>query len=208
MRILILLYWRIIQIQVLKLKIFFETKKILSHIRFDENITNDAVNIFIKDYSEVLNKYDYITFSDCDLIIDNSDQTFREIKKNLEFNDIVVSCVDLNMSNLPKVTGSENWIPNPINITDDYIECDTGIHLMTIKRKDFWIIENVNFLDSTLISNVKKNKKKWVKTLINKAYHLTWDLYYDGNEYFEYKKNNNIWNNKKNSNYKILKNNI
>lgn len=121
----------------LKIKKFFETKKILSHIRFDENITNNAVNIFIKDYSEVLNKYDYITFSDCDLRIDNSDQTFREIKKNLEFNDVVVSCVDLNMSNLPKVTGSENWIPNPINITDDYIECDTGIHLMTIKKKRF-----------------------------------------------------------------------
>ena len=28
------------------------------------------------------------------------------------------------------------------------------------------------------------------KTLINKAKHLTWDYYYNGNEYYEWKKNN------------------
>ena len=50
-------------------------------------------------------------------------------------------------------------------------------------------------------------KGRWFKTNKNIAYHLTWDLYYEGNEYFEWKKQvfDKIWFTEKHSNYKIIK---
>jgi hypothetical protein len=184
------------------IKEYFIKQNIKKYFLFQENITNNAVNIVLKDHISILKEYKYITFSDCDLYLKNSSETFFEIFDILEINNIGVCCVDLSMDNLPDIPGSEGWIPQPKQITEKYIECDTGIHFMTFKNENIKIVENVNFLDSNLANRTKQLGKKWVKTITNKAVHLTWDLYRDNNEYYQYKvKNKNLWSHNKTSRY-------
>ena len=188
------------------IKEFFTNQDILKYILFEENIANNAMNIFLNDFFNILTEYEYITISDCDLLIENSKSVFDEIFKILNIPEIGVCCIDLDMKNLPEITEAKNWIPLPKMITENYIEGDTGVHLMTLKKENLNLIKNTNFLDSNLIQRVKANNKKWVKTKLNKAIHLTWDLYVPGNDYYEYKlKNKNIWNNNITSKYTIIK---
>lgn len=190
-----------------KIKNYFLNKKLVGYIQFEKNITNNAVNTFINDYIDLLSNYEFITFSDCDLRIKNVTETFSEIKSLLDIDDIAVSCVDLELCNLPNIKNSTNWLPTPNKITDKYIEVRTGIHLMTFKNENIWIIKDVKFLDGMLFTRVIAKNKKWVKTIKNKAYHLTWDLYYENNDYFNYKKkltHSELWLHDEKSDYKVL----
>ena len=173
-----------------KIKSFFIEQDLKNYVVFRENITNNAVNIVINDFKEVFKSYEYITFSDCDLFVENSEQLFDEIYKILEHDDVGVCCSSLSLENLPNVTGSQTWIPSPISVHEDYINADTGIHFMTLKNTNFNLIENCKFLDNSLSSKFRSNNLKWVSTKKNNCLHLTWDLYIGGNEYYEFKKNN------------------
>lgn len=188
------------------IKEFFLKQPIKKYVLFKNNIVNNAMNIFLKDFFDLLGEYEYITISDCDLLIEDSDETFREIFAILEDRNVGVCCIDLDMKNLPDVTGAKNWVP-PIKMeTETYLEGDSGIHLMTIRNENIDILKNVHFLDSNLIRKCNKNNKKWVKTKKNRAIHLTWDLYKPGNPYYEFKKKNkNMWHERKESEYDILK---
>ena len=186
---------------------FFLEQKLKGYIQFEKNITNKAVSIFIKEYLETLKQYEYITISDCDLTVLNSKDTFDEIKKNLELEDVAVCCVDLDMCNLPNIPNNEHWVPTTRRITDEYIDGDSGVHLMTIKKENLNLLEVENFIDFELRARTFSINKKWVRTLKNKAYHLTWDLYFTGNEYFEYKKSkyHELWSHNRTCEYKMLK---
>jgi len=185
---------------------YFKTKNIKRYIQFETNISNNALRVFFNDYKNELLQYDYITVTDCDLYLTDANSTFDELKKNLDFLNVGMSCVDLSMENYPhEIAHGQNWIPDPIRITDDYIECSTGGHLMTLKQKDAYIFYNEDpFIDGGLMQSINNASLIWVKTKINKAVHLTWDLYVHGNEYFEYKKLPNIWNHNKYCNYKQI----
>jgi hypothetical protein len=68
----------------------------------------------------------------------------------------------------------------------DYVEADTGVHLLLFKRRLFDEFLTVRrkmqwrFLDETLRNFVKVEKKlKWVITRRNYSIHLTWDVYND-----------------------------
>ena len=188
-----------------KIKDFFKEKNLVGYIQFERNISHNAVSTFVNDYVSLLEQYDYITISDCDLTVEDSKEMFQEIIKNLDFKDVIVSCSDLTMINLPNVLGSESWVPPPIVITKDYIEGDSGVHLMTIKRENLWVIKDKTFLDSNLRNSVQSTKKKWVKTLKNKAYHLTWDVYFEGSDYYKFKLDNiNIWGHNNFCNYEVI----
>jgi hypothetical protein len=189
-----------------KIEEYFLGKNIIGYLQFEKNISNNAVSKFITDYESLLRKYDYVTFSDCDLTVEDSKETFNEIIKNLSFEDVMISCVDLTMINLPNVPGSDSWVPSPINVTSEYIEGLSGVHMLTIKNESLDLIKNIKFLDSVLKNKVYGSKKKWVKTLKNKAYHLTWDLYFEGSDYYNFKlTNTDIWNHENICNYKIIK---
>lgn len=178
-----------------KIKKYFLTQDIKHYILFDENISNNAIPIFLNEYKTNLSKYNYITFTDCDLEIPNSEDTFDEIKKNLSFKNVGVSSVDLSLENLPNTPTAKSWIPIPLNITDDYIESATGLHLSTVKQENLDIFYRpTSFLDFILFDETYKKGLKWVKTKNNKAKHLTWDLYTEDNPYYQYKLNNNVWN--------------
>lgn len=185
---------------------YFKQQDITGYIQFQNNVTFRAIEIFIENYHSLLEKYDYITISDGDLKVMNSQDTFLEIVKNLNLDNIGVSCVDLSLENFPyHIEGSRGWIPNPIQENDEYIECATGIHLCTIKKENLYLFKQT-FIDSSIRELTYSNSLKWVKTKKNKAVHLTWDLYNLGNEYFEFKKNSpNLWNHSLSSNYNILK---
>jgi len=170
---------------------FFMKEKPLGYIQFQENISNNAMKIFLEDFKYLLKDYEYITRSDCDLTVKDSTKTFNELFKNLQFKDVMVATVDLEMGNLPKnIKGSDRWIPKPTKITKDYIVCNSGSHLTTIKNSDLDLYSPSRCLDLLLQKEVKRKNKLWVKTLINKAYHLTWDLYYPGSPYLKFKRDN------------------
>lgn len=190
-----------------KIESFFKSQNIKGYVQFEHNISNNAVPIYFRDFKHLFNDYDYITLTDCDLEVNNSDDTFSEIIKNLNIEGVGMSCVDLSMENFPYfIPGSDTWIPTADLITEDYIVCPTGVHLMTLKKCNFDIFFNTTtFIDGILHSIIKQKNLSWVKTKVNKAVHLTWDLYKEGEEYYEFKKNNlNIWSHSDTSNYIII----
>ena len=184
---------------------YFQNLDLTGYIQFDTNITFKAVEQFITDYYDLLHEYDYITISDCDLQVTNSNETFNELIKNLNLPGVGVSCIDLSLINFPSdVPGSSEWFPAPLSETDDYIECATGVHLCTIKKENLHLFQGT-FIDQHIRERTYAANLKWVKSKKNKAIHLTWDLYVPGNEYFEYKINNNtIWNHSNTSKYKVI----
>jgi hypothetical protein len=189
-------------------KFFNECKNIKGYIQFHENISYKANEIFLKDFFEFYSKYEFITITDCDLEVTNTQQTWAEIKNNLEFENVGVSCIDLSMENFPvHIPGANSWIPDPLNVSEHYIECATGAHLLTIKSKNIDILKTLPFVDSNVFHTVYNMNLKWVKTKINKAKHLTWDLYKQDNEYYQFKQKyiHELWNHQKISNYKIIK---
>ena len=191
-----------------KIQEYFFTKNLKGYIQFEENISNNAIKIFLEDYKELLLEYDYITITDGDLEIKDINSTFKELVKNLDLEGVGVSCVDLSLDNFPyHIPNSTSWlISNPI-ITDEYIISPTGIHLMTLKRENLELLYNVKFIDINLYHHFLSYNLKWVKTKLNKAYHLTWDLYTEDNPYYQFKVQNinHIWNHDKTSNYIKIK---
>ena len=55
---------------------FFESKKLKGYIQFQKNIAANAVNIFIKDFYNLLMEYDVITITDGDLYVYNIQDAF------------------------------------------------------------------------------------------------------------------------------------
>lgn len=186
---------------------FFKNQNILGHIIFKENIVNNAIEIFINDYFELLKNYSLITITDCDLFSENSKALFEEIYDILDDSSVGVCCSKLKLDNLPDVPDSKNWIPIEKKMTEKYIEANSGIHMMTLTNKNLNLIKGVKFLDQNLISIFKKNNLKWVITKKNDTLHLTWDLYYPGNDYYSFKitNKNTLWFSKKICEYTILK---
>lgn len=185
---------------------FSKCKNIIGHIRFDENITYRANEIFFEDYFKLCEQYNFITITDCDLLIKTKD-AWEEIKNNLNFKDVGISCIDLCLKNFPyHINNSDSWIPSPIDITDSYIECKTGVHLLTVKKENFSILKTKPFIDYNIHNEIYNLNLKWVKTKFNKAIHLTWDLYNENGDYLKYKIENihSLWNHLKTSNYTIL----
>jgi hypothetical protein len=180
-----------------KIENFFKNKNLKGYIQFNKNISNNAIPIFFTDYKQLVEQYDYITFTDCDLEVESSKKTFAEILKNLNLPNVAISCVDLSLDNLPtNIPGVENWIPSIFLETDEYIICPTGGHLMTIKKENLSLFTETNpILDGNILKKVKNSGMLWVKTKEAKAKHLTWDLYKDEEEYYKFKINNpGIWN--------------
>jgi phosphosulfolactate synthase (CoM biosynthesis protein A) len=68
-----------------KIQEYFFTKNLKGYIQFEENISNNAIEIFLKDYKELLLEYDYITITDGDIEIKDINSTFKELIKKSRF---------------------------------------------------------------------------------------------------------------------------
>lgn len=166
----------------------FNSDNIVGYYQFEDNITNNAITITLKKIKPLLQQYEYVTISDCDLYVKDPVSVFEEIFKNLYFSDVIFSAVDLsNKYRPPKEVWKTSNKP-PIDLNDKYIESFTGAWLLTLLNKNIdWLYCVSHFKDSLLHRKIKVAGKKWVKTLNNKADHLTWELCYEGSEYVNLK---------------------
>jgi hypothetical protein len=191
-----------------KISEYFLSKKLIGYLQFDENIADSAMKIGIQILRSLLKEYKYITLTDCDLEIADIGSTFREIKHILDLPHIGVCAIDLKMDNFPHDQAKpSDWIPAAICETEDYIEVATGGYLMTLKSENMDIITLPQFAvdgDFYRACTVQLGLK-WVKTKINKAKHLTWDLYHKGLEYYNLRiENPNVFRQGKVCGYKKL----
>lgn len=184
-------------------KFFSAKKNIKKYLYFKENIANNAMKIFVDNFYDILWNYEYLTFSDCDLLVYESEETFIEIFDILKDPLVRICCVDLDLQNFPEVGRGKGWLPRPKNTTEKYIECDTGVQLMTLRREGLpLILKSEKFLDGEFQKILRRDFKKWVKTKKSKAKHLTWDLYVKGSPYYEFKMaNRNIFSENKKSEF-------
>lgn len=175
-----------------KISEYFLTKKLIGYIQFDENIADNAVRFFLSQYQDLLKKYEYITLSDCDLLVDDIKNTFKEIRNILAHDEVGVCAVDLKIDNFPyDIAKPSDWLPPASGVTNDYIECATGGHLTTLRFCNLSIFFDVSWaLDVHFYANCRIKGLKWVKTKVNKALHLTWDYYHLGYEYYNFRAEN------------------
>lgn len=177
----------------MQIKEYFINNNLKGYIQFEENIAANALNIFIKDYYNLLNEYDYITFTDGDIICYDINGTFNEILNNLKENKCIVSSCDLYLGNSytnpNRKIGLEHYYEFiKIHKPSNQREGQTGAFLLTLQNKDLHLLKNIHFIDTNVYHTIKKAEGRWLKTVKNLCYHLTWDLYIEGNEYFEWKK--------------------
>jgi len=196
-------------------KEFTKFKDFIGYIRFHENIANSSINIFLENFKDLISKYEYITITDGDLFVYNIEDAFTEIFEGLEMPNVVVATCDLWSGN--------NYLNETILDVKDYIMynhslkksnqkrwCEqghTGNFLLTLKTKNISIFDNIIYVDSFIAEKINKLGLSWVHTTKNLAYHETWDLYREGNPYYEFKKQvfDKIWFKKQHSEYDILK---
>lgn len=187
---------------------YFLTKKLVGYIRFNKNIAANAFNIFIKDYYDFINKYNIVTFTDGDLYVYNNNSLFEELIENLNAENVIISSANLYRKNYyhlkDKEIGIDKYINNMKNrnIKNGFNISNTANNFITLETKNIFLLKDIYYLDSNIRRKIEEINKLWVSTKNNIIYHLTWDLYEDGNEYYEFKKNNKlIWRITESSNY-------
>jgi hypothetical protein len=186
------------------IKEYFSNQKLVGYIQFNKNAGANALNVFVRDYYDLLSEYDFITYTDGDLFLYDTKETFKEIISTFKDPECYVCGVSLYHGNSYLNKG-----PNRVVGIQPYIDFmksrshieplstfgKTGAHLLTFTNKTLFLIKNIHFIDTHIFNKAVKNGGKYFKTTKNVAYHLTWDLYFDGNPYYENKKNNlvKIW---------------
>jgi hypothetical protein len=186
---------------------YFLSRPIKGYLQFEENIADNAMKVFLAENESLLRQYKYVTLSDCDLQVDNIQNTWQEIRKILELPRIGICAIDLKLDNFPHdVAKPGDWLPSHIAETPDYIEVNTGGHLMSMKSENLDIVlKSRKAVDVCFREIVIWLKLKWVKTKINKAKHLTWDYYHVGTEYYNFRiANPHIFNQNRTCPYKRL----
>lgn len=192
---------------------YFKDKKYIGYIQFHENVANSAMNIFIADYWELIQQYEYVTFTDGDLYVQDVKAMFDEIFDAFKNPEVAISSADLwqgnNYLNLERL-GLEMFIKESEYNESSFgsIQGHTGNFFITVKHQDIALLKQCKlYLDSFLAETVNSMNKKWFKTNKNKVYHLTWDLYFNGNPYYEFKKQvfDKIWFKEHFSEYNVIK---
>lgn len=186
------------------IKEYFSREKLIGYIQFEKNARANAINVFVRDYYDLLSKYDFITITDGDLFVYNIKETFDEIISTFDHPQCYVCGVSLYSGNSylnigpNRVVGIQPYIDHMVskaNIKPASTFGRTGCYLLTFSNKTLFLIKDIHFIDTNIFNKANENGGKTFKTTKNLAYHLTWDLYFDGNPYYENKKNNlvEIW---------------
>jgi hypothetical protein len=190
------------------LRNYFLQQNLKGYLQFHENICNSAIKIMLNDYWSMVCEYEYLTITDGDLYVYNINETFKEIILALSNSEIGVASADLWQGNnyiYQERKGLTEYISDSKNNETKFgcIEGNTGAFFITLRNENFYILKDLLFVDSYLYHRLTAFQKKWFKTRKNLVYHLTWDLYVEGNEYFEYKKQvyDKIFFQEKHSNY-------
>ena len=174
---------------------------IKKYVLFDKNISNNAYELFF-DANLIEEKSEFILVTDGDMVVPSVQGIINWLDEELviinEFDDIECCGINLNPKNLPKdnpffneninpIYNCKNWEPDKYGIVrNDYVEADTGVHLLLFKRTVFeeFLVKRkkmgLRFLDESMRHFIKFEKNlKWVVTKFNYCTHLTWDIYND-----------------------------
>ena len=196
---------------------FLEQKKlknnIIKYIQFEKNIAANALNIFVKKYVSLLEKYEYITFTDGDYYVYDIKSTIQEILMAFNHDNCTISSVELypysNFRHPNRIVGTDHYIEymkKRENLKLNNVSGIGPLSLMTLRKKDLGLIQNIYFLDGNIRNRVSLMGKIWYITVKNLTYHLTDDSCYDathGNEYTTWKRSvgQAIWHITEESNY-------
>lgn len=202
--------------------------KIYKHYICDENIEGNIFTLFIKNFKNIINNYDYIGLSEADVVLEKD--SLDEAIQILDMNDNSIGNISIDLdlnyekyNELPLNT----WI-NPPKIIENYKVGPTGYQFIIFKR-DF-LYDFIETLDKKIIfskvalgvekyyglsdSNLslfnEYRKKLWIRTNKTKLDHIGWELYLkinENNEYVKFK-NENISNKKIRENLNIDKNKL
>lgn len=190
--------------------------KIYKHYICDKNIEGNVFTLFIKNFKNIINNYDYIGLSEADVVLEKG--SLNEAIQILDMNDDNIGNISIDLdldyekyNELPLDT----WILPP-KIVKNYKVGPTGFQFIIFKR-DF-LYDFIETLDKKIIfskvalsdtnyyslsdSNLQlfneyKNKL-WIRTNKTKLDHIGWELYLKINENNEYVKvkNENLKNKK------------
>lgn len=165
-----------------------QQKLIHRYYQFEQNIASSAFLRIFNEEQGIVQKRPHVIITDGDLTSDDPNWLDEELGILKHNKDVFACGITLELSNLPLKAFPEakNWIPPDISEQPDYYEAPTGGHLMIMRGREFaaylrWREENgVRHIDSEMFKYAyEKLGKKWARTKVAKAYHLTWDLYAD-----------------------------
>jgi hypothetical protein len=178
---------------------FLDKKKtcnsIVGYIQFQKNISGNAINVFIRKYGDFLRKYEYITFTDGDYYVYDIKSTIQEILLAFNHPDCAISSADLyqgnQLNNPNKMVGTQYY--------DEFMKSRSGLtlnniigigipSLMTLQKKDLYILESIYYYDGNIRNKVRDVGKQWYITTKNLTYCLTCDISYAGHPYFDWKR--------------------
>lgn len=192
-----------------KIRDYFLKKKesadnIIGYIQFKENISATAIDSFLIDFDYLIKQYEYVTITDGDFYMYDFKDTMVEVLCGFNNPKCLVSSVGLylanNYGNNPhRLIGTDHYIKNQTDrlvLPHNNVQGITSNCFLTFKTCNMEFLKHIHYIDTYINSKVYSMGGIWLKTSRNQAYHLTWDLYIDGNPYYEWKKKviGTIWN--------------
>lgn len=208
---------------------YFKSKSnsLIGYIQFNENVENSSVPLFNKAYKDLVKSYEYVTYTDGDLYVYNAEEMFREIIEGLKNSNVMVSSSRIWLKNHHLLENGKDDL-KPLELRgnfDDFLEeqkvndyefgCKfapsglglKGHYFVTFRSRDLDHIFKIPlYIDGSIYAKVWELKKEWHITNKNIAYHMSWDLYYEGSPYYEWKKENykTIWRYVKESDFRVI----
>ena len=218
---------------------YFKTKlgSLIGYIQFNKNTENSSIPLFNRAYRDLIESYEYITYTDGDLYAYDAEEMFKEILEAFKNPRVMVSSSTVWRDNFPFINSkeykklikanvvSDNLLPlenrktledfineqkintRPFGSKDSPVTLSTGHFFVTYKNKDLkHIFEIPIYTDSYIYQKVKELNKEWHITTKNISYHMSWDLYYTGSPYYNWKKEKRetIWKHIIESDFRVI----
>lgn len=196
-----------------------KSNSLIGYIQFNENVENSSIPLFNKAYRDLVKSYEYVTYTDGDLYVYNAEEMFSEIIEAFKNPRVMVSSsriwegnysfinskewadvIKKNKSNLKPLEyrkGFEEFLSeqkeNTLTFGSKNYKSGSSIghFFVTYRNKDLESIFEIDiYMDAYIFRKVVEKKKEWHVTTKNISYHMSWDLYYEGSPYYNWKMEN------------------
>jgi|688.fasta_scaffold395541_2 hypothetical protein len=180
---------------------YFEGKKqtadnLVGYIQFQQNISATSIDCFLVDFDSLIKQYEYLTITDGDFFMYDIKNAMDELV--LAFNNprCVVSSIPLYLENNydrgeHRVVGTDIFLARQKerqSIPLSHYEGITSNCFLTYRTSQIDFLKSIHYIDVYIHNAVLSMGGQWLVCGRNQSYHLTWDLYFDGNPYYEWKK--------------------
>ena len=184
---------------------------IRGYIQFKENISATAIDCFLLDFDDLIKQYGYLTITDGDFFMYDIKDAMAELVLAFEDPSCLVSSVPLYLDNYydrgeMRIVGTDVFLERQAerqSIGHWHYPGITSACFLTYKTSNLDFLKSIHYTDTFIHREALRLGGKWLVCGKNQAYHLTWDLYFDGNPYYEWKKAviDQIWEKKPSVNY-------